>query len=83
MGKVTTPKIVEQILSVCLSEQEAVDSVEQYLDERKTTKLKKTYGGFAIMWTECENCGQSVQYPTDHPYNYCPYCKARVIYDGE
>lgn len=47
----------------------------------ETTRLIIEWGGNYVTWATCERCGQSVQYPTEKPYNACPYCFARVIYE--
>jgi len=49
----------------------------------ETTRLVIQFGGNYVTYSICENCGKPVQYPTEKPYNRCPYCGARVIYGGE
>lgn len=53
------------------------------MNEEETTKLIPDWGGNYITYSWCENCGMPVVYPTDWPYNACPYCRLRVIYEKE
>lgn len=46
--------------------------------EPENEGMKLILAGSAITYAECPNCGQTVQYPTDRPYNNCPYCGRRV-----
>lgn len=45
--------------------------------------LVPEYSGVRIVYAVCSNCGQTVQYPTERPYNACPYCSAKIIYKEE
>lgn len=49
------------------------------------TEFKILYGGSSVVTARCRKCKQSLNYPTDRPYNYCPYCgeKAEEVDYGE
>lgn len=49
----------------------------------KQTKLVVDFGGNYVTYAHCAYCGQPVQYPTERPYNVCPYCGMRIIYGGK
>lgn len=53
------------------------------MSEQETTSLITVYGGNYVTWSWCENCGMSVQYPTENSYNFCPYCGLRIVYKKE
>lgn len=53
------------------------------MNEEETTKLITDWGGNYVTWSWCENCGMPVQYPTEYPYNHCPYCGLKIIYKKE
>ena len=53
------------------------------MNEEETTVFITDFGGNYVTWATCLNCGQSVQYPTERPYNVCPYCRQRIVYDKE
>ena len=44
-------------------------------------KLKILYRGVAITYAECDKCREQMQYLTDKPYRYCPYCGSKVTED--
>lgn len=48
-------------------------------EKKQREGFKIIYQGVAIVYAECANCGQSVQYPTDRPYTLCPYCGKRAV----
>ena len=52
-------------------------------EDEETTIFITDFGGNYVTWATCLNCGRSVQYPTEHPYTFCPYCSLRIIYDKE
>lgn len=55
-----------------------------YLEtEAGYTEIIPDFKGAAIVYGHCSNCGQPVQYPTERPYNFCPYCSRRVMYKEE
>ena len=39
------------------------------------------FKGSQIVYAECKECKQPVKYPTDRPYNFCPYCGKRIDYE--
>ena len=41
------------------------------------TKFRTVYQGVILTYATCERCGQTLTYPTDNPFNCCPYCMAR------
>jgi len=47
------------------------------------TTFVTEFGGNYTTWATCSNCKQAVQYPTERPYNVCPYCGKRVRYKEE
>ena len=47
------------------------------------TVLIPDFKGACIVYAHCANCDQAVQYPTDRPYNVCPYCGKRIFYKEE
>lgn len=47
------------------------------------TVLIPDFKGACIVYAHCANCDQPVQYPTDKPYNVCPYCGKRIFYKEE
>lgn len=49
----------------------------------ETTELIPDYKGAAIVYCTCSNCKQTMTYPTERKYNFCPYCGKRVIYKEE
>ena len=51
--------------------------------ENEYTVLIPDFKGSYIVYSQCENCKQIVRYPTERPYNVCPYCGKRVIYKEE
>lgn len=53
------------------------------VQETDYTVLAPSFKGSAIVYAHCENCGQPVQYPTERPFNFCPYCSRRVMYKEE
>ena len=57
-----------------------------YLVEQKETEytaLVPDFKGSQIVYAYCAVCRQPVMYPTERPYNFCPYCSKRVIYKKE
>lgn len=55
------------------------DAIEDIVNARNVTQLKTIYGGHTVMWANCIRCGNNVNYPTDKPYDFCPYCRARIV----
>lgn len=49
-------------------------------EKEQTTELITDYGGTCVVWSHCKNCGQSVQYPAERPYNVCPYCRLKILW---
>lgn len=81
MGKSQLTIVIERLLKEIPDDSEVWDFIGKTLDKRNTADLETIYGGFAMTWAECTNCGSNVQYPTDKPYVYCPYCRSRILYD--
>ena len=52
---------------------------DYYAEEKQFTRLLVDFSGNYVTYSHCENCGQPITYPTERPYNVCPYCTLRVI----
>lgn len=44
------------------------------------THMITKFGGSYVTWAECEVCQRPVQYPTERPFRWCPYCGSRIDY---
>lgn len=51
--------------------------------KNKTTELIPEYKGAMIVYCSCSICKQTMQYPTERPFNHCPYCGKKVVYKEE
>ena len=62
--------------------EETVKIAVQALEERKTGKWERHYirpGVYADLWFHATCCGSVMSFVTD----YCPYCGAKMIKDGD
>lgn len=45
----------------------------------KGTIMTIIFGGSAVTQATCQNCGNTVRFPTDHPHDYCAYCGKKIL----